>query len=252
MQRRLFEDLVVSAPAAPMLGRRAALLPLSVAAHAAALTLALLAPALTPPDMPELAGTGPIIDWAPRVMSHPAPPAPTPPPRAVPRQGSRPITTVSDPAVLPAPAAGPPVLVDEPAGLPLDIAPAPCLFNCDGAGTGSGNGVREDPAGGGDPNGTGTAPIRTGGIVEAPVRTAYVAPVYPDLARIAGVRGVVVLDCTIDPSGRVVDIRVLGGHPLLTEAAVSAVRQWRYTPTRLNGVPVPVLLTVTVRFVGPR
>ena len=58
-----------------------------------------------------------------------------------------------------------------------------------------------------------------------------------------------VMEVTIAANGRVTDVRVLGGHPLFTEAAVSAVRQWRYTPTLLDGVPVPVLMTVTVRFV---
>lgn len=43
-------------------------------------------------------------------------------------------------------------------------------------------------------------------------------------------------------------MRVLRGIPLLDEAAVEAVRQWVYEPTRLNGVPVPVLMTVTVNF----
>ena len=46
------------------------------------------------------------------------------------------------------------------------------------------------------------------------------------------------------------DVRVLTGHPLLNPAALDAVRQWRYTATRLNGVPVAVLMTVTVRFIS--
>jgi len=84
------------------------------------------------------------------------------------------------------------------------------------------------------------------------VRTAYVVPIYPDIARAAGVGGVVVLECTIDPSGHVVDARVITGHPLLNDAALNAVRQWRYTATRLNGVQVAVLMTVTVRFIAHR
>jgi periplasmic protein TonB len=249
MRRRLFEDLVVSAPAAPILGRRAALLPLSLAAHAAALTLALLAPGLTPTEMPP---AGPIVDWTPTVSRPPAP-VPTPPAQVVKPALPKPTreNAPSDPIANP-PAPGPAVSTEEPSELPPDIAPAPCLFNCAGTSTGSGDGPRAAGVPSGEPDGTGTAPVRPGGLIEAPVRTAYVAPVYPDLARIAGVRGVVVLDCTIDPSGRVVDVRVLAGHPLLSESAASAVRQWRYTPTRLNGIPVPVLMTVTVRFVGPR
>ena len=52
----------------------------------------------------------------------------------------------------------------------------------------------------------------------------------------------------MNQAGSVVELRVLSGHPLLDPAAVDAVRRWRYTPTRLNGVPVAVLLTVNVRF----
>jgi protein TonB len=58
----------------------------------------------------------------------------------------------------------------------------------------------------------------------------------------------VILECVIDPRGRVAEVKVLRGVPLLEEAAVDAVRQWVYTPTLMDGVPVPVLLTVTVRF----
>ena len=57
-----------------------------------------------------------------------------------------------------------------------------------------------------------------------------------------------VLECLIDTSGRITDVRVISGHPLLAPAAAKAVSQWLYRPTELNGVAVPVLLTVTVHF----
>ncbi len=94
--------------------------------------------------------------------------------------------------------------------------------------------------------------MRVGGDIKAPVRIVYVPPAYPELARAAGINAVVVLECTIDPTGNVVGVRVVTGHPLFDAAAVAAVRQWRYTPSRLNGVPVPVLMTVTIRFVPKR
>jgi protein TonB len=84
--------------------------------------------------------------------------------------------------------------------------------------------------------------------VDAPRKLVHVAPTYPELARQARVQGVVRLECTIDPGGNVAAIAVKSGHPLLVPAAESAVRQWRYAPTRLNGVPVAVLMTVTVTF----
>ena len=60
--------------------------------------------------------------------------------------------------------------------------------------------------------------------------------------------GVVILEATIDGEGSVRDVRVLRSKPLLDQAAVDAVRQWRFTPTLLNDHPVPVLMTVTVSF----
>ena len=62
------------------------------------------------------------------------------------------------------------------------------------------------------------------------------------------VQGVVILECTISPQGKVTDVKVLRGIPLLDQAAIDAVKQWVYTPTLLNGVPVPVIMTVTVNF----
>jgi periplasmic protein TonB len=91
-------------------------------------------------------------------------------------------------------------------------------------------------------------PIRPGGLVREPRRIHYVAPAYPELARQARVEGSVVIECVIDATGRVGEARVVSGHPLLAEPALDAVRLWSYTPTLLNGVPIPVLLTVTVVF----
>lgn len=105
----------------------------------------------------------------------------------------------------------------------------------------------------GSGHGTGVpSPVRPGGDLKPPTKLRHVTPTYPELARRAGIQGVVVLECVIDPSGHVADVKVLRGHPLLESAAVDAVRQWLYASTRLNGVPVAVVLTVTVRFTIPR
>lgn len=93
-----------------------------------------------------------------------------------------------------------------------------------------------------------TAPVRPGGQVRMPARIDYVAPEYPPMAASARVEGVVVVEAILDVDGRVSQARVLRSIPLLDQAALDAVRQWRYTPTLLNGVPVPLVLTVTVRF----
>jgi protein TonB len=90
--------------------------------------------------------------------------------------------------------------------------------------------------------------IRVGGQIQRPKKLKDVSPVYPDIAKQARVQGVVILECTISPQGKVTDVKVLRGIPLLNESAIAAVRQWVYTPTLLNGVPVPVIMTVTVNF----
>jgi protein TonB len=92
------------------------------------------------------------------------------------------------------------------------------------------------------------APIRVGGRIKPPVKVKDVLPRYPKLAADARVQGTVILECVISPRGSVTDVKVLRGAPLLNEAAVEAVRQWVYTPTLLNGIPVPVVMTVTVQF----
>lgn len=91
-------------------------------------------------------------------------------------------------------------------------------------------------------------PFRPGGAIQPPARITYVEPTYPATARNARIEGTVILEATIDASGAVRDVRVLRSIPLLDRAAMEAVARWRYTPTRLNGVAVPILLTVTVTF----
>ena len=91
-------------------------------------------------------------------------------------------------------------------------------------------------------------PLRVGGDVRAPTQISKVQPVYPADALAARVQGIVILEATIGIDGRVTDAKVLRSVPLLDQAAVNAVRQWVYTPTMLNGVPVPVIMTVTVTF----
>jgi protein TonB len=247
MDRRLFEDLVESTPAGPQ-RRRAALMPLSIALHGGALTLALIAPSLRAVELPVPALAPPVWEVPIRIAT--PPPLRTERPRVAVRAASsdaprRPAVIEEPPAAASAP--GPPVSTEEPGFLPPDESPSPCLVNCTGSdGTGDGPPEASDPLPQGG-RGAGL-PVVPGGNIKAPIRTVYVPPVFPDIARAAGVSGIVVIECTIDPSGHVADARVLTGHPLLDAAALSAVKQWRYMPTRLNDLPVPVLMTVTVRF----
>jgi protein TonB len=91
--------------------------------------------------------------------------------------------------------------------------------------------------------------VRVGGVIREPKKVKHVPPVYPSIAIAAKVEGVVILECTINPQGKVEGVQVLRGIPTLDEAAVEAVKKWAYTPTLLGGVPVGVVMTVTVNFV---
>lgn len=93
-------------------------------------------------------------------------------------------------------------------------------------------------------------PIRVGGNIRVPKKEVHVAPVYPESMRVAGFSGVVPLEALIGVDGTVSSVRVLSAqvHPDFATAAVDAVRQWRFTPTLLNRVPVEVMMTVTLRF----
>jgi protein TonB len=90
--------------------------------------------------------------------------------------------------------------------------------------------------------------VRVGGGILEPKKLRHVPPVYPAVAQSAFVQGVVILEVLIDTFGNVADTRVLRSVALLDQAATDAVQQWQFTPTLLNGVPVPVLMTVTVNF----
>jgi protein TonB len=91
-------------------------------------------------------------------------------------------------------------------------------------------------------------PVRVGGAMREPRKIKNVSPIYPDIARQARVQGVVILEATIGPGGDVTAVRVLRGIPQLDQSAIDAVTQWVYEPTLLNGVPVPVVMTVTVNY----
>jgi TonB family protein len=93
--------------------------------------------------------------------------------------------------------------------------------------------------------------VRVGSVLRSPKKTKDVKPVYPAAARSAGVQGAVVVEVTIDRNGRVKDAKVLRSIPLLDQAALDAVQQWEFAPEVLNGVPVPVIVALSVNFSLP-
>jgi len=90
--------------------------------------------------------------------------------------------------------------------------------------------------------------VPVGGKVQAAKLVHRVSPLYPALARQARISGVVLLEAIIAIDGTIRDLRVLQGHPLLARGAIDAVRQWRYQPTLLNGLPVEVITQVEVNY----
>lgn len=225
MARTLFSP-EIAAPSS----RRRSVIPLSLALHVGVLVTLWLSAAFAVADLPRVwTRIGP-------VRGFPTTPTPTVPARRV----SRPMApSTSAPVEAPdriAPDTGldivglPAAPVDAPLGdipgepLPLDVPEPP---------------AQEVPP---------PEVVRVGGDVQPPTKTRHVSPAYPSLARAARVEGLVVIEATIDLEGRVREARVLRSVPLLDEAAVEAVRQWEFSPTRLNGRPVSVMLTVTVRF----
>ena len=91
-------------------------------------------------------------------------------------------------------------------------------------------------------------PMRVGGNIKTPTKTRDVRPTYPPIAQSAMVQGVVIVEAIIDATGKIAASRVLRSIPLLDEAALASVNQWEFTPTLMNGEPVPIMMTVTVNF----
>jgi protein TonB len=176
------------------------------------------------------------------------PPPPPPPPPAPPRAAAAP-KLAARPAVQPAGFLAP-------IEVPREIEPEESLqLGIEGGVAGGVEGGVPGGVVGGVVGGLPEAPapppvkpVHVGGDIRAPRKIVDVAAVYPPVAVKAQLEGVVILEATIGANGHVQDTKVLRGVPLLEDAAVEAVRQWVYTPTLLNGVPTPVIMTVTVTF----
>src|SRR5258705_7555448 len=176
----------------------------------------------------------------------PPPPRPPPPPPPPPPQAAAPKPMVDvNPAAAPVEA-------------PREIKPETGIESVKGVVGGVEGGVVGGVAGGivggleaappPPPPPPPAAPVRVGGNIRAPQKTKDVKPTYPAIAQSARVQGVVIIEATIGPTGQVQEAKVLRSIPLLDAAALDAVKQWVFTPTLLNGVPVPVIMTVTVNF----
>jgi TonB family protein len=96
------------------------------------------------------------------------------------------------------------------------------------------------------------APRRTGNVeanVQPAVKVKGDVPVYPRIARAAGVEGTVTIAAAVDAKGNVTGTSVLRSVPLLNQAALDAVKEWQFQPQRVGGKAVPSMVTVNVNFV---
>jgi protein TonB len=98
------------------------------------------------------------------------------------------------------------------------------------------------------PTGKPNAPIRVGGRVKPPKSIVQVHPAYPTLAKQARIQGQVLIDAILDEQGNVIDMKVVSGPPLLYQAALDALKKWKYEPTYLNDLPIAVEMIVTITF----
>jgi protein TonB len=244
--RRLFEELLDSA--ARRTRRRGLFLPLSAAAHLLIVGAVVAVSVLAPPTLPEsqrrilrIADLSSVVEAA-----TPRPPVAVHPPRGgsggpAPR-GKPFVAPMNDPGTIPNVNTDP--TLEEPVS-----SQGPCL-GCAPAGPdvgppGAGGGPESQEGAGGGPR------VVRVGTVQPPRKLKDVKPRYPGLAVASRLEGSVVIECTIGTDGRVAALKVLKGVPILEAAAVDAVRQWIYSPTLLDGVPVAVIMTVTVTFTIP-
>jgi protein TonB len=232
---------VITAPDRRRRGFRAA--PFSLAVHGLALLAVVVVPLLAPEPLPEPSGGIHAFLVGPPALAAPPPPPPPPAPGTAVARRTTPSPEAASNRLL-APVEVPESIAEE-QGLDLGFE--------GGVPGGVEGGVPGGVVGGvigGLPEGPPpeVRPVRVGSQVKEPLKLRHVDPVYPYLASRTRLHGVVVLECVISAEGRVTRVELLRGVPILNEAAVEAVKQWVYRPTLLNGVPTPVIMTVTVTF----
>ncbi len=233
MARDLFGD--ITHPGTGVGARSRLTVPLSLAAHTVAVVAVVVAPLLAVEALPALRSR---VEYS--IITPMLPPEPPRPRIARPAQAPM---TAPDAA----PLVTPDRITEEPAWQSDPIATAD-----DGAGIiiglGRGAEVLAPPPPPPPPVPKPTRTVRADGRITQPTKIHDAVPLYPAIAQSARVSGVVIIQATIGVDGAVVDAVVLRSVPLLDQAALTAVRQWRYAPTRLNGEAVAVVMTVTVNF----
>jgi protein TonB len=238
----------------PSLGSRVA----AILAHATGIVALIAVPVSrvvnVQPEIPTIQAFVATPETLPPLV--PAAPPPPPPARA-PAAKSEPVSAVEQPAA--------------PSEPPIDIQPEPASPPQVDAGTGSEGGVEGGVAGGviggvaGDlgtvvpippafvpPPARSAVPVRVSGPIKIPDLLHRVEPAYSAIAAASRISGVVIIEAIVDVNGSIESVKVLRGRgPLLDNAAIEALKQWRYAPLVLAGVPTPFAVTVTFHFSIP-
>ena len=229
MPRDLFGD--VTRPSISIGNRKWYTVPVSLLSHSLIIAMFVVLPILAAPYMPQVLDTDDT-----EYLIELLPPPPTPPVK--PKTDLKPIENPNAAPVVP------------PDGIkpesPIDLTPVETTAIGVIGGAENIEAVLVEPPPVAKP--AQQDPVRIGGTIRQPQKVHNVDPVYPAIAQAARVQGIVILEATLSPDGRISNARILRSIPLLDQAALEAVRQWQYTPTLLNGVPVPVIMTITVMF----
>jgi protein TonB len=184
----------------------------------------------------------------PNVAPPPPPPPPAPPAGASALRRAPAAVRPSEPPTFVAPVEVPDVLPPVEEVLDLDVQGGGVPGGVEGGVPGGVvggivGGLPSEPAAAQTPK-----VVRIGGKIIAPKLVTVVKPEYPTLATLARLEGIVILEAFVGVDGKVMEVKPLRGPVILVDAAVEAVKQWRYRPLLLNGAPTQFILTVTVAF----
>lgn len=243
----MFDDLVVSSPTSKKTNKPWTVI-VSIIFQCLALTVLILVPLIYTEALPKTMLTGLIV-------APPPPPPPPPPPAPAQIIKVKPVARLMQAGKLMAPKAIPKdVKIIKEAEMPPDVGGAVTGGVPGGVPGGTAGGVMGGIIGGTVGSNVPPPPkiaqqrIKQGGQVVAANLITKITPQYPALARQARIQGTVKLHAIIAKDGTIQELQQVSGHPLLIQAALDAVRQWRYRPTMLNGEPVEVDTTIDVIF----
>jgi protein TonB len=228
MPRDLFGD--VTRPSISIGNRKWYTVPVSLLSHSVLIAMFVVLPILAAPYMPGVLSSA-MPAYVPGVD-----PPPVPPP-------ARKLPEVVPPTDTAAPTIAPDGFTKEP-----EVIRDPPAIGEPGGWIGGGDIDRVLPEPVIAPPPEPVKPLQIGGTIRRPTKIGGADPIYPAIAQAARIQGIVIIEATIAADGHVMNARLLRSLPMLDQAALDAVRTWEYTPTLLNGVPVPVIMTVTVTF----